>query len=102
MTNCPAPVNGAASVDRTGGGSTDPKAGAASRFAVQVVRARGHVTDTDGQAVHAGGENDAHVTEIALHVALNTLISDVNNVAKTPSTSLSCRIVRSRVPPLAA
>jgi uncharacterized peroxidase-related enzyme len=65
------------------GGSSDPKAGAAVRFATQVVRARGHVTDAEVQAVKAAGYDDAQVIEIVLHVALNTLTNYVNEVAKT-------------------
>ena len=65
------------------GGSHDAKAAAAVRFAVQVVRARGHVEDADLQAVRAAGYSDAQVVEIVLHVALNTLTNYVNEVAKT-------------------
>lgn len=65
------------------GGSSDAKAGAAVRFALQVVRARGHVSDADLQAVKAAGYDDAQVVEIVLHVALNTLTNYVNEVAKT-------------------
>jgi uncharacterized peroxidase-related enzyme len=65
------------------GGSSDPKAGAAVRFAVQVVRSRGHVGDAEVQAVRAAGYDDAQVVEIVLHVALNTLTNYVNEVAKT-------------------
>jgi uncharacterized peroxidase-related enzyme len=65
------------------GGSTDPNANAAVRFAAQVVRARGHITDAEVQAVKAAGYDDAQVIEIVLHVALNTLTNYVNEVAKT-------------------
>ena len=65
------------------GASSDPKAHSAVRFAVQVVRARGHVTDADVQALKAAGYDDAQVIEIVLHVALNTLTNYVNEVAKT-------------------
>jgi len=65
------------------GGSTDAKAGAAVRFAAQVVRARGHVSDDELRAVKAAGYSDAQVIEIVLHVALNTLTNYVNEVAKT-------------------
>jgi alkylhydroperoxidase family enzyme len=65
------------------GGSADPKADAAVRFAVKVVNARGHVSDADVQAVKQAGYSDAQVIEIVLHVALNTLTNYVNEVAKT-------------------
>ena len=65
------------------GGSSDVKANAALRFATKVVRERGHVSDTDVQAVKDAGYNDAQVIEIVLHVALNTLTNYVNEVAKT-------------------
>jgi uncharacterized peroxidase-related enzyme len=65
------------------GGSADAKADAAVRFAVKLVNARGHVSDSDLQAVRAAGYSDAQVIEIVLHVALNTLTNYVNEVAKT-------------------
>jgi uncharacterized peroxidase-related enzyme len=65
------------------GTSNDPKADAAVRFAVEVVRARGHVGDDDVRAVKAAGYDDAQVIEIVLHVALNTLTNYVNVVAGT-------------------
>jgi len=66
-----------------GGASNDPKADAAVRFAVKAVRERGHVRDSDINAVKAAGYDDAEVLEIVLHVALNTLTNYVNEVAKT-------------------
>ena len=65
------------------GMSTDSKADAAVRFAVKLVKARGHVSDADVQAVKKAGYNDAQVIEIVLHVALNTLTNYVNEVTKT-------------------
>jgi uncharacterized peroxidase-related enzyme len=65
------------------GGSSDPKAAAALRFATQLVVARGRVTDADVRAVKAAGYDDAQVVEIVLHVALNTLTNYVNEVAQT-------------------
>ena len=65
------------------GGSGDAKADAAVRFAVQVVRQRGQVTDADLAAVRAAGFDDGAVIEIVLHVALNTLTNYVNLVAGT-------------------
>ena len=65
------------------GASNDPKADAAVRFAVKVVRERGHVSDADLRAVKTAGYDDAQVIEIVLHVALNTWTNYVNEVAKT-------------------
>ena len=65
------------------GMSNDSKADAAVRFAVKLVKTRGHVSDADVQAVKNAGYNDAQVIEIVLHVALNTLTNYVNEVAKT-------------------
>jgi uncharacterized peroxidase-related enzyme len=65
------------------GVSGDAKADAALRFAMKVVRNRGHVADVDVTTVKAAGFNDAQVIEIVLHVALNTLTNYVNEVAQT-------------------
>jgi uncharacterized peroxidase-related enzyme len=65
------------------GGSNDPKAAAAVRFAAQVVEKRGHVTDLDVLTVKDAGYSDAQVIEIVLHVALNTLTNYVNSIAQT-------------------
>jgi uncharacterized peroxidase-related enzyme len=65
------------------GTSNDPKAAAAVRFAASVVSSRGHVADSDVDAVKAAGFSNAEVIEIVLHVALNTLTNYVNEVAKT-------------------
>ena len=70
-------------VTNRAGGSGDPKADAAVRFAVKLVNARGHVSDADIQTVKQAGYTDAHIIEIVLHVALNTLTNYVNEVAKT-------------------
>ena len=66
-----------------GGTSTDLKADAAVRFAVQVARARGHVGEAALQAVRAAGYSDAQVIEIVQHVALNTWTNYINEVAAT-------------------
>ncbi len=65
------------------GGSNDPKADAAVRFAAKVVRQRGHVSDEDVRAVKLAGYDDAQVIEIVQHVALNTWTNYINEVAKT-------------------
>lgn len=65
------------------GTSSDPKADAAVRFAVNVAQERGHVSDAAVQTVKSAGFGDAEVMEIVLHVALNTLTNYVNEVAQT-------------------
>jgi uncharacterized peroxidase-related enzyme len=65
------------------GASLDPKADAAVRFAVQVARERGHVSDTAVQAVRMAGYDDAQIVEIVQHVALNTWTNYLNEVAQT-------------------
>lgn len=65
------------------GGSNDPKADAAVRFAAKVARERGHVSDDDVRAVRMAGYDDAQIVEIVQHVALNTWTNYINEVAKT-------------------
>lgn len=65
------------------GGSNDPKADAAVRFAAKVVNTRGHVSDEDIRAVKLAGYDDAQVIEIIQHVALNTWTNYINEVART-------------------
>jgi len=65
------------------GTSLDAKADAAVRFAAKIVRARGHVSAGDVEAVKAAGFNDGQVIEIVAHVALNTLTNYVNETVKT-------------------
>lgn len=65
------------------GASNDPVADAAVRFAVRIVRERGHVSDEDVRAVKMAGYDDAQIVEIVQHVALNTWTNYVNLVAET-------------------
>ncbi|MEO5626420.1 MAG: carboxymuconolactone decarboxylase family protein [Dokdonella sp.] len=65
------------------GGSNDPKADAAVRFAAKVARERGHVSADDVRAVKLAGYDDAQVIEMVLHVALNTWTNYINEVAQT-------------------
>ncbi len=66
-----------------GGRSTDAKADAAVRFAVEIVTNRGNVGTEAVAAVKAAGYGDAEVVEIVAHVALNTLTNYVNSVLDT-------------------
>lgn len=65
------------------GTSTDPKADAAVRFAVAIVRNRGQVSAAEVDAVKAAGYTDGEIVEIVAHVALNTLTNYVNEVLGT-------------------
>jgi uncharacterized peroxidase-related enzyme len=78
-----AKLNPAEMAANRNGGSTDPKAAAAVRFAVAVTRARGHVSNADLDAVKLAGYTEGEIIEIVLHVALNTLTNYVNEVAMT-------------------
>ncbi len=66
------------------GGSTDPKADAAVRFAVKLVLDRGQVSDADVSAVKLAGYSEAEIVEIVAHVALNTLTNYLNEAFDTP------------------
>jgi uncharacterized peroxidase-related enzyme len=65
------------------GGSNDAKADAAVRFAAKVARTRGHISDSDFDAVKTAGYSDAQIIEIVQHVALNSWTNYVNNVFET-------------------
>ncbi len=65
------------------GASNDMEADAAVRFAVAVVRSRGHVSTEELDAVRHAGYDDAQVIEIIQHVALNTFTNYLNAVAVT-------------------
>ena len=65
------------------GASNDSKADAAVRFAVKLVRDRGHVVEGDVQALRDVGYDDAQMIEIVQHVALNTWTNFINVVGGT-------------------
>lgn len=65
------------------GRSTDPKADAALRFAAAVIRAKGHVANTDLAAARLAGLDDGMIVEVVAHVAYNTFSNYVNEVART-------------------
>lgn len=65
------------------GGSNDPKADAAVRFAAKVTRTRGHIAEDDLSAVRRAGYTDAQIIEIVQHVALNSWTNYFNEVFKT-------------------
>lgn len=69
--------------ENRGGASADPKADVAVRFAVDVVRRRGHVDEGNVRDLKAAGYDDGQIVEILAHVALNTLTNYVNTALAT-------------------
>lgn len=65
------------------GASGDAKADAAVRFAAQVARQRGKVSDAELSAVREAGFSEAQVVEIVALVAENFLTNFLNNVGAT-------------------
>ncbi|ESY84518.1 hypothetical protein X739_20310 [Mesorhizobium sp. LNHC220B00] len=65
------------------GGSMDPKAAAAVRFAARIAQSRGHVAQDDIAAVRLAGYDDGEIVEIVQHVALNVWTNYINEVAQT-------------------
>jgi uncharacterized peroxidase-related enzyme len=65
------------------GSSTDAKAAAAVRFAVQVVKTRGAVGDDDIASVKEAGFGEAQIIEIIGLVAENVFTNMLNRVAQT-------------------
>ncbi len=65
------------------GGSRDPKADAALRFATKLVHQRGRVGEGEVQALIQAGYDHGQIVEIIAHVALNTLTNYVNEALAT-------------------
>ncbi|MGO4713450.1 carboxymuconolactone decarboxylase family protein [Bradyrhizobium sp. 2TAF24] len=65
------------------GQSGDAKADAAVRFAVKVVRDRGHVSDGDIKAVRDAGFSDGQIVDIIAVTAENIFTNLLNVVAQT-------------------
>jgi uncharacterized peroxidase-related enzyme len=65
------------------GSSTDARAGAAVRFAVQVARTRGGVSDADIAAVREAGYSEAQIVELVALVTENVFTNFLNKVAQT-------------------
>jgi uncharacterized peroxidase-related enzyme len=64
------------------GSASDPKAEAGLRFAQDVVRQRGQVTDESFARVRRAGYSDAEIAEVIAHVALNLLTNYFNSVTQ--------------------
>ena len=65
------------------GSSTDGKAAAAVRFAVQVDKTRGGVSDAEIAAVKDAGYSEAQIVEIVALVVENVFTNFLNRVAET-------------------
>jgi uncharacterized peroxidase-related enzyme len=65
------------------GTAVDSRADALIRFARQVVRTRGRVTDRDVEAVRRAGFDDGAIAEVVAHVALCVFANYFNQVART-------------------
>lgn len=63
--------------------SGDARSDAALKFAQIVLQKRGKVSDDDLEKIRAAGFDDANITEIVAHVALNVFTNYFNEVAKT-------------------
>jgi len=65
------------------GRSSDAMADAAVRFAVKIVRDRGHVTDADVRSVRDAGFSDGQIVEIIAVAVENVFTNLLNIVAET-------------------
>ena len=66
------------------GQSDDPRTAAALAFALNLVEARGQVSEADVQALRSAGFSDGQVVEIVAHVALNLFTNYVNVAFAVP------------------
>jgi uncharacterized peroxidase-related enzyme len=65
------------------GTAVDPKTDALIRFALDVVRTRGRVSDAALAEVRDAGFDDGAIAEVVAHVALSIFTNYFNNVART-------------------
>jgi uncharacterized peroxidase-related enzyme len=65
------------------GQAVDPQAQAALKLAKVVMDTRGDVSDADLTAAHAAGLDDAQISEVVAHVALNIFTNYFNRLART-------------------
>lgn len=63
--------------------AVDDKTAAALRFAVKVVKERGHLPASEVDTLRAAGYSDGEVVEIIGHVALNIFTNYFNHIAGT-------------------
>jgi uncharacterized peroxidase-related enzyme len=65
------------------GRARDGKAESGLKFAQQVARNRGQITDDDLSRVKQAGYSDAEIAEVIAHVALNVFTNYFNTIAQT-------------------
>lgn len=65
------------------GYSCDVKADTAVRFAVEIAKARGKVSDKSIEEVRTAGYSEGEIVEIIAHVALNTFTNYINSALET-------------------
>ncbi|KAA0695441.1 carboxymuconolactone decarboxylase family protein [Neorhizobium sp. P12A] len=65
------------------GGSSEPRADAAVKFAVSVAESRGSVSDEEVKSMKIAGFDDGELLEIVANVAANTFTNYMNEVFKT-------------------
>ena len=65
------------------GTAVSPRADALIRLALEVVQARGRVSDTALAEARAAGLDDGVIAEVVAHVALDVFTNYFNNVART-------------------
>lgn len=69
--------------DSRRGGAVDPRAETLTRFALEVLKTRGNVSDASLAEVREAGFNDGAIAEVVAHVALDVFTNYFNNVART-------------------
>ncbi len=65
------------------GAAADKKAEAGLKFALEVVRQRGHVSDGDLDSLRRAGYCNAEIAEVIAHVAINVFTNYLNVIAQT-------------------
>lgn len=65
------------------GQSEDNRTQAALSFVREIVESRGHIADTDLQAVRDAGFSEAEIVEMIAHVGLNIFTNYFNHIAGT-------------------
>ncbi|MEW5978757.1 MAG: carboxymuconolactone decarboxylase family protein [Acidobacteriota bacterium] len=78
------------------GRAADPKAGAALKFARDIIVNRGEVSDADLEAVTAAGFDEGEIAEIVANVALNIFTNYFNLAAGTEIDFPAVRSLASR------
>ena len=75
---------GAVAAARGGDAPDDPRLGALYRFARQLVALRGHISQTQTQALLNAGYTNAAVLEVVAQVGFTTLANFAHSISNTP------------------